>query len=203
MPVPPDKLVDTCIRLELAALLKAEGYKKKARNFRLATEESTRIVNVQASQWNFQGRAQFVMNLGVFFPAVHRLEKDWPIVGSPKEYECQAQMRLGPPGKADNAWWEIRGEADIPKAAAEMAERWKTRGRPWMAERATIAGALRFESETFLRSITRAVMLFVLGDLDGARRHLSRVARESDVEDVRKDALECRHRTQRAALSSA
>ncbi len=187
---PPGKLVDACIRLGLAPALKAEGYKKTARNFRLATEEAVLIVNVQSSQWNFQGRAQFVMNLGVFFPAVHRLEKSWPIVGSPKESECQAQMRLGPPGQADNAWWEVRGEADISNAAAEMVNSWETRGRPWMAERATITGALRFESENFLSSITRAVMLFVLGDLEGARQHLSRVARESSVEAVRTDARE-------------
>ncbi|XHC27283.1 MAG: DUF4304 domain-containing protein [Phycisphaerales bacterium] len=109
------------------------GFRKKARTFRLASDRSVAVLNVQASRWNQGGTGRFTLNLGVHWPETDRL-MDRPTVGAePKEYECVVRARIGDllPGDLDR-WWEIDSETSIEQLGAEVAGVVSRVGLPWL-----------------------------------------------------------------------
>src|SRR5690606_34171070 len=108
-------------------------FRKKGRNYRLASDRSVAVLNIQASKWNEGSSGRFTVNLGVHWPEIARL-MDGPIVGDePKEYECTLRTRIGSlmPGNLDR-WWDINEHTVDHLLAAEIVEVVKRFGLPWL-----------------------------------------------------------------------
>jgi len=172
------KRIDGIIREGLAKELKAIGCKKSGRNFVLEGEESLRLVNVQASQWNFENRGEFTLNLGAYFPKVERLLKSPRLKTFPKEYECTVRVRIGElmPGGLDT-WWKLDASTDDAKLAGELVEAWTRYGKPWFESMTTLQGLY---GELFVRKNEAAqwktdlqlAVCRLLGETDRVKRML-------------------------------
>src|ERR1700761_3958551 len=94
------------IQKPLTVLLKNLGFRKKGRTYnRLVGDNMVHAVNLQMGQFpigdyvipgireSFYGR--FAVNLGVFLPAVRKLEWDRDPPAVVQEYECEIRGRLG------------------------------------------------------------------------------------------------------------
>ena len=134
--------IDRVIRFGLAPCLRAEGFKKQARNFYRRSNYRTDVVNIQASRWNEGASGSFTMNLGVYFPEVADLASAPPAPSVPKEYHCTVRSRIGhlmPAGT--DLWWDVSGETDEEALAKEVAEAWEEFGKAWLESVASYSGA--------------------------------------------------------------
>jgi len=166
------KKIDEVTSGELAARLKEHGFRKKARTFHRRTDESTCIVNVQASVSNAGSAGSFTLNLGVYFPGIEE-----PLTGGapcdpPREYDCTLRPRLGglmADSKGDR-WWSINAGTELAALSREVAEAWRVYGRPWLDMNATLAGA----SATLAKGsgLQGAVASMLLGDRGEDERRL-------------------------------
>ena len=137
------KLIDAVIRQGLANSLRIDGFRKYGRTFVRQIADAAQIVNVQASQGNYDGRGQFTLNLGVYFPAVARRRG---IVASgmyPKEYESTLRVRIGElmPTRSD-LWWEIHNWAQISELAGVVANAYEQYGPSWFEKMLSLPNAL-------------------------------------------------------------
>jgi hypothetical protein len=172
MPSEIGKKIDQVTGGELAARLKDHGYRKKGRTFHRRTVDATCVVNVQASVSNAGEAGSFTVNLGVYFPGIEE-----PLTGGtssdpPREYECTLRQRLGGlmPGSGGDRWWTVTEGSDLSAISHDVAEAWRTYGRPWLDANATLSGA----SATLAtrNGLHGAVAAMLLGDRVEAERRL-------------------------------
>ena len=136
------KTIDEMIRNSLAPKLKASGFKKKARNFLLEQQDHTKVVNVQASQWNEGSEGSFTINLGIYFPEVADAIDWFPVKNHPKICDCTINKRIGVlmPGGCDS-WWEISNDTDARTVQESILESWIQYGEPWISHVSDISKA--------------------------------------------------------------
>ncbi|RUM16864.1 DUF4304 domain-containing protein [Rhizobium phaseoli] len=122
--------IDEVIKLGLADLLKAHGFKRSGRNWHRADGENWLIVNVQASSSNFGENGKFVINLGVYVAAVAALAGEAPIDGKPKEYDSTIRERLGSLAYGEDHWWAIESGSNLDLISADLVEKMLSVGLP-------------------------------------------------------------------------
>jgi uncharacterized protein DUF4304 len=130
------RIIDTVIREGLGKPLKEAGFRKSGRNFHLVADGVVRMVNVQASQFNFGAGGQFTLNLGVYLPEVAKFLKEKLAPGKlPTEYECTISVRIGSlMPKREDHWWKIDSSIDLYTLAEEVKTTWVKFGQPWLAQ---------------------------------------------------------------------
>lgn len=119
------KAIDGIVTQGLAKALKAEGYRKSGRTFRLVAESCVRVVNVQLSMHNFGDRGEFWLNLGVAFPTLSEL----------MGHECAVQQQIGsldPKTKKRGDSWKVDAGSDPVAISADLMLAWQTCGKPFM-----------------------------------------------------------------------
>jgi hypothetical protein len=136
--------IDEVIQLDLAQRLRAAGFRKTARTFFCTQANHTRIVNVQASQWNHGEDGSFTINLGVYYPVVSDLAGRPRVTGKfPKEYECTVRERLGALAHdGRDHWWSVSRTTDFTHLANEVGTAWTVFGSPWLDRASTLPGAI-------------------------------------------------------------
>lgn len=126
------KVIDLVISQAVTPIMRSDGYRKTGRTFHLAEPDHIRVVNVQASQWNFGVTGRFTVNLGVYFRPVEALLASRPLPGLPKEYQCTLRARIGSLMPDDVDWWEITTSTDIDDLAQTVAAACTTFALPWL-----------------------------------------------------------------------
>ena len=99
------RVIDRVAADALAAPLKAVGYRRDGRTWRRRRGDSVQVVQVQASQSNVGADGQFLLNAGVYFPALAARIGLFPPTDAPREMDCQVRTRPMPPGRD---WWKVR-----------------------------------------------------------------------------------------------
>jgi len=172
------KRIGEVITRGLAPHLRAEGYRKKGRTFRAKGLPGMRVVNVQASQWNWAKQARFTLNLGVYFGELVAMVDEVP-KPEPLEYDCMVRSRIGSlmPSGLDH-WWQIDESANLEALAADVATAYETYARSWLARMATLEGFVASHAPTRYR----AAAAMCLGEGDRARTLLSRAMPRAEVD---------------------
>lgn len=107
------------IQKPLTALLKNLGFRRKGRTYnRTAGDDLVHVVNLQMGQFpignyvvpglreSYYGR--FTVNLGVFLPAIMKLEKLREPPVFVHEYHCEIRGRLGSLAfGGEDTWWDL------------------------------------------------------------------------------------------------
>ena len=133
------KKIDEIIKAGIAPLLKAHGFKKKARNFYRSFDDRIDVINVQASQYNEGAKGRFTINLGVYFPAIAEITEAIPVKGMPKEYNCTVRERIG--GVLDNRqdiWWSVDETTNLNEVSIELATKVEGFCLPWLESMASL-----------------------------------------------------------------
>jgi hypothetical protein len=113
---------------QLAAPLKALGFKKKSRTWWRHGDETIQVLNLQKSEFG----ERLYVNLGVYVRALGEEE-------SPPERRCQVQVRLeriASPGRWDPVACATAGDEPSPELVAAVLED----GIGWLDQVATLAG---------------------------------------------------------------
>lgn len=112
----------------LAAVLKANGFRKSGRTFFRHGDDFADVLNVQASQWNTSHSMSFTVNVGAHqseLAAQLRCQRGT----LPQRVElCMLGARIGSlmPAGLDH-WWEVApetSEEDVAQSLLEAVERW-------------------------------------------------------------------------------
>jgi Domain of unknown function (DUF4304) len=168
----PPPLVELVLRTELAPALRKLGFKKELRNFRRSTAAALQIINVQSSAGNFEDRASFTVNLGLYFPEVP-LAFGEPVDTSPPEYACHIRSRIGRLLAGPDHWWEVHSEKEALATARQISSAVLGVGLPWLDAAATHADAAVVCANASLPGHS-VVLAFAAGDLNAAEEHLGR-----------------------------
>lgn len=136
--------------------------RKSARNFRLSTDQTTQLVNVQASMWNDRNEGPFTVNLAVFFPAIADLRQLG--VERSSRTDCMIVERIGGlmPDGCDY-WWEVSASSDDDAVAAELRDAVVEFGLPWLARLANPDVGAEHTGPTSMPRV-RAELQFLKGD---------------------------------------
>jgi hypothetical protein len=99
------RVIDGVAADALADPLKAVGYRKDGRTWRRNLGDAVQVVQVQASRYNVGANGQFLLNAGVYFPALAARLGLFPPTDAPGEADCHLRTRPMPPGRS---WWKVR-----------------------------------------------------------------------------------------------
>lgn len=99
------RLIDRVASDALAAPLKLVGYRRVGRTWRRRQGDAIQVVNVQASRSNTGADGRFLLNAGVYFPALAARLGLFPPTDAPAEADCHLRTRPMPPGRS---WWKVR-----------------------------------------------------------------------------------------------
>ena len=174
------RMIDAVIRDALALSLKEDGYKKTGRNFHKVSKAVIRVVNVQASQWNYDGSGQFTINLGIYLPRIAKLtDREYRGKGLPKGHNCTGSERIGTlMPKGLDYWWTVTTRTSTAALAKHLAKSWQEYGKPWLDEPwedLRAARKLLLSNDQWWGAIAASVLL---GDLDWASRELRKIIKE-------------------------
>jgi hypothetical protein len=99
------RVIDRVAADALAAPLKAAGYRRDGRTWRRRLGDHVQVVQVQASRYNVGADGRFLLNAGVYFPALAARLGLFPPTDAPGEADCHVRTRPMPPGRD---WWKVR-----------------------------------------------------------------------------------------------
>ncbi len=186
------KKIDEIIKVGLAPLLKAHGFKKKARNFYREHEDRIDLINVQASQFNAGAEGQFTVNVGVHFPAISAITDAPSIKGMPKEYDCTARERIGLLSSANkDTWWSVDNNVDINNIAAELASSVESLCLPWLANMANLEH-LKVEAAKKIPFVAAGISLYQ-GNKSEAKAYLEQCIKQKPLAKSRITAWGKKH----------
>jgi hypothetical protein len=174
MVLPFKKRVDAIISDGLAPHLKRASFRKRGRTLRLAGEDHTRIVSVNASSREVPGQGvigSYGVEIGVFFPEVYRIgdEKD---AAEPRIHECYVYSGLPLTG------WGFfddleDGRPSVEAQAEALGNAWLEYGEAWLDRYCDPAEALEWAkaSEDWKEALYFAIHL---NEMDEAAECLAR-----------------------------
>ena len=112
------RVIDHIADEALADPLQATGFRRNGRTWRRRVGDAVQVVHVQASRHNAGADGEFVLNAGVYFPALAARLALFPPSDAPGEADCHVRTRPMPPGRR---WWKVRAaEAARPQDGRQM-----------------------------------------------------------------------------------
>ena len=119
----------------LAPLLKKDGFRKNSKTWWRDCDSVIEVIDLQKSQWNDANEAKFAINLGLYWPSIHKAIKreagDYP----PKTWECTVQQRLGPLfSEGKDFWWKVTEDTDLDTIGDEICNKLSRSGYEWLRE---------------------------------------------------------------------
>nr|WP_320166022.1 DUF4304 domain-containing protein [uncultured Methylophaga sp.] len=137
------KKIDEIINLELKALMKSHGFKKKARNFYKELDCGVfQLINVQGSMYNDNQDARYTINLGVFFPEIYEMVGLGNVGTVPSIPDCSISKRIGhlKPERTDY-WWQLTPASNLHQLASDLSSSVEHYGLPWLQNNSSISKA--------------------------------------------------------------
>ena len=137
------KKIDEIINLELKALMKSHGFKKKARNFYKELNGGVfLLVNVQGSMYNDNQDARYTVNLGVFFPEIYEMVGFGNIGAIPSIPDCSISKRIGHlKTERTDYWWQLTPASNLQHLASDLSNSVEQYGLPWLQNNSSIPNA--------------------------------------------------------------
>jgi hypothetical protein len=185
------------IEAALRPLMKAEGWKCRARTCNRLTEDGlTQVVNFQMGRADPPGTfsipffreklyGRFTVNVGVYVPEVGKCLAHLGGGTWIQESQCSIRARIGEASGKPDLWWLARAESTVIDDVRHHLERY---GFPFVdrfATRDKILAQWRDRAEQISGSIApRIVMAIILaerGETEEARAQLARQAQETQV----------------------
>jgi hypothetical protein len=124
--------VDAIVRDGLVPHLKQSGFSKRGRTFRLALEDHTRIVSVNATGQKMPGQGvigSFGVEIGVYFPDVFEIGNG-KLKAEPRIHECYVYS-----GLPVSEWGHCDDMADncpsVEEQATSLGDAWIEHGEAW------------------------------------------------------------------------
>lgn len=135
--------IDEIINLELKALMKSHGFKKKARNFYKELDGGVfLLVNVQGSMYNDNQDARYTVNLGVFFPQIYEMVGFGNVGAIPSIPDCSISKRIGHlKTERTDYWWQLTPSSNLQQLASDLSSSVEQYGLPWLQNNSSISTA--------------------------------------------------------------
>jgi uncharacterized protein DUF4304 len=178
---PSARLIDAVVAREAEPFLKAQGYRKKARNFSRVHGDVIAVVAFQASRWNHPDSAQVTINLQIVLPFFHEKFTGKPFPENPRSGAPIISARIGMlmPNKVDH-WWEITPKTSVSDVAADITACLQQFGLPFLDRYQNLDKILTLLSEGDAArfagcepAIARSILLVYLQRPNEARTVLS------------------------------
>jgi hypothetical protein len=125
-------VIDIIFKENISSFLKEKGFKKKGQNFVRQTRDCADAINLQKSQWNTAGEAQFTINLGIYWPEVQKNFGTKELLPFPSVAQCTVQERLGGLFKGNDFWWSASPRSDAKALGQEVLDTLIKYGMPWL-----------------------------------------------------------------------
>jgi len=130
-----NKRVDQTISHYVAPKLREYGFNKSGRVFWKGRSPITEVITIQKASHNSSEKADFTVNLGIYWHDIQedigRSAKRWP----PKEYDCTVFQRLGLLFNNNcDYWWVTTINTDFELLGNDVANKIVTYGLPWLEE---------------------------------------------------------------------
>ncbi len=191
------ELVNRIVDDAIAAPLAAAGYRKSGRTWRRSLDGvAIQVVHIQWSPRN-RGEGSFILNAGVYFPALAESLALFPVTKTPKEWDCHVRFRpqlhgrgwqVRVPGTAEVdddvgdglfkslfSWLDRRADRKAPeqneRTTRELRESLEREAFPWFDRVSTLQGA-RDELVRRGALFWAAHASLLLGERDEAARNL-------------------------------
>lgn len=143
----PNEAINRVIALSVAPLLKEAGFRKHGRTWMRSQNGFDTLINIQASRWNNDSGASFVVNYGVHIPQlVDEYFNDGEVLSKQPSLDwlelisTRIVKRWG-----GQIWWDIYDDTDMEKLSRVLAA--KIRDQPLAV----------FDSLQSLQDVARAV----------------------------------------------
>ena len=153
------KLVDRTIALGLAELMKANGYRKAARNWHRASGDDWLLANVQSSVWNRASEGRFTVNLGVYSARVEELAGGPAPTRKPVMAGSTVQDRAGSLAYGRDHWWTIGPVTDLDALSEDVVRTMREHGLPWLRSHAELPAISRALARQPSRQAVAAALL--------------------------------------------
>ena len=167
-------LFDQIIERSVTAVLRPIGFRKSGQNFHQRHDDVVQVVNVQSSQGSSSNEKRFYVNVGVAFDAICQL-MDLEILEKPKEHECDSRGtrdRLENLVPGAEKCWSIAIDGDLEGTMRRLKECTELLA----GELQKINGVQAYRDhqwfDRFRPKQENAQILYLLGDLDGARKEV-------------------------------
>jgi hypothetical protein len=157
------QLIDATIIKHVAPFLRSVGFRKKAHRFWRDAGPVLDVVTIQKSQWNDAEDGRFAINLGLYWfeiqQAIGRAAKATP----PRDADCTVFQRLGIIAcDGRDVWWTVREEADVSSAGADVVQKLRDHGLPWLERGHDIRHTLEYARKHYFRLQMDAVEAYIL-----------------------------------------
>jgi hypothetical protein len=177
--------IEQIVRWGLSPRLKAAGYQKSGRSFRLAAPRAIKVTNLEASWTNVASEGKFTVNVAVYFPEAVDLQGVHQVTDRPTVKDCVVQQRIGLllPVRTDH-WWEVDDSTDLDSLALEVGLAWEEAGKPWLDEHAHFASARAFMVNERQAPWWGAIFSLLLDEADAARSYLKQAINDAGRPDL-------------------
>lgn len=96
------RLIDRIIAEAMGEPLASAGFRRSGRTWRRHLDDGTiQVLNIQGPRRNEGSEGSFILNAGVYLPALARRLGFFPVRDAPKEYDCHVRRR---PRRGGEAW---------------------------------------------------------------------------------------------------
>ena len=126
----------------LASLMEALGYKLQGSVLRKTQGEAVFLIELHTAKWNEGESGDFVINLGVHYPALVNDILRIPAYAylrsalePPNLNVCAYQVRLGELWKGTDYWWHVGPESDLKVMTEQLTVVLVELGLAWLKDR--------------------------------------------------------------------
>lgn len=173
------EVLDRLVRVALTSTLKPAGFRKAGMTFHRRRGGTMQVVSLQLSHGTSADVKKFYINVGLAFDAICKLVGR-PVLEKPKEHECddrgtRARLEELIPGLPQS--WSVETGHD----ATDTTDHIRLAMVALLAELDGIDGPAAYRShrwfDRFRPKQENAQIMYLLGDIDGARREVVALAR--------------------------
>jgi hypothetical protein len=161
--------INEVVKLEIAPLLKANGFKKKGFNFARRVGSVTHFVNVQLSSWNSGAAGSFYLNVGIAFDELSLYFGKQP-PEFPQYDDCQFLVRIDQLNSALPKQFEVNESTDLHALASNVA---RSLGETFVTPLASVSSLQSFGNTGWVNVVPwgfPALFHYLTGNQAEARR---------------------------------
>jgi len=161
------KVIDQILREYLVPLMKSHGFNKRGQRFWRNAGHVVDVLDLQKSQWNISSRAEFTINIGVFWPAINAQSEVRVTSLPPATCECTITERIGRLfGSGLDLWWRVRGKEDLVRRGQDVQRKVIRFALPWLESMHSVREMVAYQRRHPCLFDTKAVRRYF-----AAKRH--------------------------------
>ena len=107
------QVLEELIKDTIAPLLKAEGFKKRGKNFAKLLPDLAWTLNIQSSMWNTKDEVEFTLNTGIFTEKLFGTMYEFEAPQFPSEISSVLRLRINELKGTKDDWYNLDEKTDI------------------------------------------------------------------------------------------